>query len=255
MRHALRLLLGLLALAACNAAARADQPLRACADDAQWPPFSYQEQNGAMAGFTIELLRRIFLPEHPQLRIDPLPWKRCLVATESGDYQIAIDASANPERQRVYRLSAPYYQLHPYYFYSRRHFPGGLEVARGQDLARVGPVCGVLGYNYSNFALGDTPIKDGARDFYALAAMLHRGRCGVFIARFEIVAGMRRVGEDLLADTELGYGPIPDADREPFYLLISRNVANSERLKLTFDTRLAAMEKSGELQKLRDAYR
>ncbi|HEY5717192.1 MAG TPA: transporter substrate-binding domain-containing protein [Motiliproteus sp.] len=254
MRKSLRLLLCPLWLVVFSAPVLAEQPLRACADDAQWPPFSYRVGDGPMIGFTIDLLRHIFQANYPQLQIDPLPWKRCLAVTESGEYQIAIDASANPERLKTFRLSEPYYQLSPYYFYSKLHFPAGLAIKQGRDLVKPGPVCGILGYSYSEFALGDTPIVGNARDFHALVAMLHRGRCASFIARYEIVAGMGLVGTDLLTDNELGYAPIPDAEPDPFYLLISRNIPHSESLKREFDQGLARMRQSGELQRLRAAY-
>ncbi|MEH6470646.1 MAG: transporter substrate-binding domain-containing protein [Halopseudomonas sp.] len=238
-----------------TAASEAVSSIRLCADDAQWPPFSYTDENGVMAGYTVAMIARISARLGIHIQIDQLPWKRCLAAVQDGShYQVAIDASASPEREQAYLLSRPYYQLTPYYFYSRRHFSEGINIQRGQQLAQFGTVCGLPGYNYSNFALGQTTVYTGSQDFYALAAMIQRGRCALFIGRYEIVAGMARIGNDLFSDPELSYGPIPDAQAEPFYLLISRNIAASEDLKAMFDSAIEAMSQSGELDQLRRDY-
>lgn len=254
--HSLRLSLLFLLLATSQAlAAEPLNKLRFCADDAQWPPFSYSDGNGVVQGFTIDLLTRIAAQLSIEIQIDQLPWKRCLAAADNGQqYQGAIDASASPDRQTTFLLSRAYYQLTPYFFYSRRQFPGGIHITQGHELAQFGTLCGLPGYNYSNFALGQTPVYDGTMDFNALVAMTHLGRCSVFIGRYEIVAGMALLGPDLLADPDLAYAPIPDAQAEPFYLLISRNIDHPEALKKHLDETLESLTQNGELDQLRRKY-
>lgn len=253
-----RLWLGLVCLLLATAQTLAAEPpgkLRFCADNAQWPPFSYSDSNGVMQGFTVDLLKRIAVQLSIDIQIDQLPWRRCLIAAEKGlQYQVAIDASASPARATTFLLSRAYYQLTPYFFYSRRQFPEGISITRGQELGQFGTLCGLPGYNYSNFALDQTPIYDGTMNFNALVAMTHLGRCAVFIGRYEIVAGMGLLGQDLLADPDLAYEPIPDATAEPFYLLISRNIDHPEALKQRLDEALESLTQSGELDRLRRAY-
>ncbi|MEH6651773.1 MAG: transporter substrate-binding domain-containing protein [Motiliproteus sp.] len=226
-----------------------------CADDAQWPPFSYRNTDGAMDGFTVALLKQAFARLPIEVKIEQLPWKRCMAATDSGrNFQVAIDASASPQRQQTYLLSLPYYQLSPYFFYSRKQFPDGIDIKHGHELTDFGTVCGLAGYNYSNFGLDSSEIDQSARDFYAVSEMTHRGRCGLFIGRYEIVAGMVRIGPDLLADPELAYAPIPDAQSEPFHMLISRHSEQPEQLKQLLDNIIQSMEKSGELEQIRLEY-
>ncbi|MEH6825805.1 MAG: transporter substrate-binding domain-containing protein [Motiliproteus sp.] len=254
--HRFRLGLLFLLLATTQAlAAEAPSQLRFCADNAQWPPFSYSDNNGVMQGFTIDLLKRVAAQLSIDIQIDQLPWKRCLVATDNGQqYQVAIDASTSPERATTYLLSRAYYQLSPYFFYSRRQFTEGIHITQGHQLGKFGTLCGLAGYNYSNFALGQTPIYDGAMDFNALTAMTRRGRCAVFIGRYEIVKGMALIGPDLLADPDLAYAPIPDAPAEPFYLLISRNIAEPEALQQRLNQAIESMSQSGQLEQLRANY-
>ncbi len=251
----LSLLLLLLVPAASQAEPTRLTQVNACADEAQWPPFSYAD-NGALKGFTIDLLERALGRRSIKVRIDQLPWKRCLAATENGQrYQIALDASSSPERQRTFLLTRAYYELTPSFFYSRQHHPNGIQIQRGQELGQFGTVCGLAGYNYSNFALGQTPVYTGAQDFDALIQMTYRGRCALFLGRHEIVAGMARIGRDLLADPELAYAAIPDAQSEPFYMLVSRNIAEPEALQQLLNEAIESMSRSGELDQLRSDYR
>lgn len=236
-------------------AARAELPARIefCADAAQWPPFSYSNSQGAMKGYTVDLIHRIFDGSEHQASVEQLPWRRCLAAAEKGSqFHVALDASASEERRRKFLLSRDYYQLTPYYFYSLSSFPDGLKINRGSELGQHGTICGIAGYSYSNFALGDTPIYKEMKDFAALMEMAHRGRCTTFIGRFEIVAGLANLGVNLLDDPRLGYAPIPDAQSEPFYMLISRNLPDAEKLKQQIDRQIDALEASGELSKLKE---
>ena len=248
------LMLMLLTLANSAAAADSNNPtsIRFCADDAQWPPYSYLDSNQQMQGFTVELLTRGFERLGQPIEIEQLPWARCLAAVENGrQFQVALDSSSSSQRRARYRLTRAYYTLTPYYFYSRRHFPDGIHIDQGQQLGEHGTVCGLLGYNYSNFALGQTAVTPGGRDFYTLTEMLERGRCALFIGRYEIVAGMAHIGADLLADPQLAYAPIPDAEAEPFHMMVSRNIPDSEQLTRQLDSIISRMQASGELEQLR----
>ncbi len=230
--------------------------VRFCADDAQWPPYSYTSGSDYVEGFTAELVRIALARHDIQTEIVQIPWRRCLVEADRGEqYQVALDASWNPERSQKYLLTLPYYQLTPYYFYSRTAFPEGLSINSGSELASWGTICGLPGYNYSNFAIGDQQVYTGASDFYAVAEMTHRGRCGLFLGRFEIIAGLARIDRDLLADPKLAWAPIPDARPEPFYMLISRNFSAAKALKSLLDQTITEMSGSGELELLLNRFR
>lgn len=233
--------------------ALAQQPaIHFCADDAQWPPFSYSDSQGAMNGFTIDLIEQIFAD---QAKVTQLPWRRCLVATEQGkQMQVAIDASTSKEREQKFLLTKAYYQLTPYFFYSIKQHPHGVSIQQGQQLAQFGQVCGLRGYNYSNFALGQTPVYTGADNFQTLLEMLKRGRCGLFIGRYEIIAGLAKLDIHLLDDAELRYAPIPDAQPEPFYMLISRNIPTAQQLKQQIDEGIERMTENGMLEQLKQRH-
>ena len=226
-----------------------------CADDAQWPPFSYLKADGTMDGFTVALIKKAFARLSIEAKIEQLPWKRCKAATDSGrNFQVALDASASPQRRQTYLLSLPYYHLSPYFFYSRKQFPDRINIKHGDELADFGTICGLAGYNYTNFGLNPSTIDSSASDFYAVSEMTRRGRCSLFIGRYEIVAGMARIGPDLLANSDLAYAPIPGAQSEPFHMLISRNSDQPVQLKKLLDDIIQSMEQSGELQQIRQAY-
>lgn len=257
------LLLCVAAWAAAGAAA-ADAPaidsVAVCDDVAEWPPFTYRERDARgqpaanVVGYSVEVLRRILAPQRIALRIQLLPWVRCLREVESGQqFQMALNASYSTERDARFWLSQPYYETTHTYFYSRKVFPRGLQLRDVADLSRY-HVCGVHGYNYSAYGLSDEQVDRGALDFVRVIAKLHAGRCEIAIEKLEAVAGFKRLGRDLLADPDLGHAPIPGLARGEFHMLISRQHPQGEALRALIDRGLKSLRDSGELRELRQRY-
>ena len=61
-------------------------------------------------------------------------------------------------------------------------------------------------------------------------------------------------GEDFFADGRLGFKPIPQTKKNPFYLLISKNYAQGEELKRILDAGITKMKISGKLRELIGKY-
>ncbi|MFO1250880.1 MAG: transporter substrate-binding domain-containing protein [Inhella sp.] len=231
-----------------------------CDDVAEWPPFTYRERDARgqaqakVVGYSVEVLRRILAPQRITLKVELLPWVRCLREVESGQqFQMALNASFSPEREARFLLSQPYYETTHTYFYSRKVYPRGLQLRDVADLTRY-HICGVHGYNYSAYGLSDEQVDRGALDFSRVIAKLHAGRCEIGIEKLEAVAGFKRLGRDLLADPDLGHAPIPGLARGEFHMLISRQHPQGEALRALIDRGLKALRESGELRELRQRY-
>lgn len=256
-----------LGLTAPGAAQALDLKTVAVCDDAnEWPPFTYFARPAEAAsagapprapevvGYSVDVLRRILAPLGVQVRIELLPWLRCLREVESGQaFQMALNASASPERQQRFWLSQPYYDTTHAYFYSRRRFPQGPAIQRVEDLARF-HVCGVHGYNYSAYGLRDEQVDRGALDFSRVIAKLLANRCEIAIEKLEAVQAARYKGQHLLADPAIAYAPIPGMPKGEFHMLVSRQHPQGKALLDVLNQGIKALRESGQLQALRASH-
>lgn len=74
-------------------------------------PFSYQDENGQLTGYDIEVLREIDERiDDIELEFVPTPWDSMFLGLESDKYQIvANQISKNPEREEKYSFSSNSY--------------------------------------------------------------------------------------------------------------------------------------------------
>ncbi len=263
----LRACLAGLAVLGCAAASAAGPVLTmktvaVCDDVNEWPPFTYLAPNppGAtptrpeVLGFSVEVLRRVLAPAGVTVRIDLLPWVRCLREVASGTaYQMALNASANPERQQRFWMSDAYHATTPGYFYSRRRYPQGVPVQRPEDLTRF-RVCGVHGYNYSAYGLRDDQVDRGALNFSRVIAKLLADRCELGVGELEVVKASLYNGRALAANPEIGYARIPGMAKVEFHMLVSRQHPQGEALVQRINAGLKELRERGQLQAIHKRY-
>ncbi|HEY0589989.1 MAG TPA: transporter substrate-binding domain-containing protein, partial [Pseudoduganella sp.] len=165
-----------------------------CEDENEWPPYVYRQRGadgtpGKLTGYAVDVISEILARNKISYSFDLIPWPRCqAVATLGKEYQMVLNLSYNPERQRNFLLTRAYYSTTTFYYYSRRHHSAGLKIAGLGDL-RKQRVCGIHGYNYVNYGLPPGEVDQGARDFSTLIAKLHAGRCTLFLEKQEVMAG------------------------------------------------------------------
>jgi polar amino acid transport system substrate-binding protein len=245
-----------LACLAGSAAVHAQAPIKSvaiCEDENEWPPYSYFERvKGArtrnVVGYGVDVVGEIFRKHGISHTIAMIPWPRCLAVARIGTmYQMNMNLSFSEERARDFLYSRPYYRTSNYYFYSRRHHPGGLKVASLADLRKY-RACGIRGYNYTTYGFQPGDMDQGAGDFSALIAKLHLNRCQLFIEKREIMYGYEAIGRDYLADPDIGMAPIPGMQPTLFHFGVSRAFPQAQALIKLLDVELKHMEDSGRLQ-------
>ncbi|TWU61161.1 hypothetical protein AYI74_21370 [Shewanella algae] len=57
------------------------------------------------------------------------------------------------------------------------------------ELAQLGTVCGIRGFNYRNFGWDNSQPLSLSKDLPLIPELLIRGRCDFFLARLEIFSG------------------------------------------------------------------
>lgn len=230
-------------------------PLKICVEESEFPPFNYFSRiDGRKShnsdGYDIRLLYRLFPPPDWQLHIIALPWPRCMLEVEQGKIDAAMSASANPERRRKFLLSRSYYYLTPGVVFLKRRFPEGLQFNSLTELAQMGTVCGIRGFNYRHFGWDNAIPLSLSKDLPLIPELLQRGRCDFFLARLEIFAGTLKLMNRDPQAIGLVSQVIPDTHPEPFYMLVSRQSPHKMALLTNFNEGITKLEKSGELQQI-----
>ncbi len=88
----------------------------------------YGKKTKEAAGYGIDVLNEIFGKHGIKYTISFMPWKRCLMELKRGNkYQMALSGSYTVERDRAYHL-VNWYKTTAYYFYSKKHYPNGLNI-------------------------------------------------------------------------------------------------------------------------------
>lgn len=248
------ILLAVACAAACNVYASVNH-VAICEDENEWPPYVYRQRTsdgtpGKLTGYAVEVVNEIFSRHGIRSTLDLLPWTRCqAVATLGKQYQMVLNLSYNQERMRGFLMTRAYYSTNTYYYYSRRHYPGGLKIKSPADLHNY-RVCGIHGYNYLNYGFAPNEVDQGARDFTSMIAKLHAGRCALFLEKHEVMAGFKAIGKDYLADKELVGERVPGMRPTAFYIGISRRYEHAHELRTLVDDELLRMEETGRLAEI-----
>lgn len=266
LRMAVLLLLSASAWPAAAADALTLKTVAVCDDVNEWPPFTYLAPGGAaqaartgsgpqdVLGFSVEVLRSILAPKGIGVHIELLPWVRCLRELDTGTrFQMALNASANPERLKRFYLSEPVHATTPGYFYSRRRYPNGAPVHSAQDLASFS-VCGVHGYNYSAYGLRDDQVDRGALNFGRVIAKVLADRCELGVGELEVVKASQHLGQPISQDPDIAYARVPGMAKVEFHMLVSRQHPQSQALLQLLNSGLKDLRERGQLQAIHKRY-
>jgi polar amino acid transport system substrate-binding protein len=236
--------------------ARADTwqfgPVRVCAEDAGWPPFSLPPKSDleAFSGFNADILATIFGQYGIPFEVSIRPWKRCLLDGMNGDIDIVLDAAKNPERERDYLLTEPIYELTPVFFFATRNasrYPTATP-ARDFDASRV---CGQRGYTYTNFGFDNARIEQVSADLPKILELVELGRCDIGLARLEVLlTELKQVADS----GRFSYQRLQNAESEPFYWMLNRHAPFATRLKQLIDSEMTRLRKSGDSGRMLQDY-
>ncbi len=231
--------------------------VRVCGDINEFAPFIYFERVGGkktatVAGLDLDVLHAILGESGHDIRIDMLPWARCLILGARGEYDILLDGIKTPARERDFILSSTVYSLTPVFLYLKGHpVP---PTANKAELATQ-RICSQADYNYENYGIANALITNRARTIDDAATMLKLGRCTLMLQQVETLHAHAALGgKDFLASDE--YTAIyPEwLKKIDFYFLISRANRHSKELADVLDHGIARMKKNGDIDRLRNKH-
>lgn len=222
-----------------------------------WPPYEYLVGDGQdehVEGFVVDVLSELLLDYNVNIKFSFYPWKRCLHYLVDGEYiQMLLPTSLNPERMNKYYYTDYLYEVSPAYFYLNSNRKRMKPIYDASDLYDLGVICGERGYNYEGFGIDNSRIDRNASDLNALIGKVKDKRCTVALARFEVVAASSLTGETLLSN-DVGFGYVPNVDKERFHFLVTKNAPFSKELINVINEGVWKMRKSGRLMEIMEKY-
>ncbi len=228
-----------------------DKTICICDDQAEWPPYHYleREKTKKIVGYGIDVINEIFAKNKVKYKIEFLPWKRCQREVEVGKkYQMALSGSYSLKRDKAYYMVS-WYKTTPYYFYSKKHFQGGLKIKTMSDF-KYKKICGLLGYSYNYLGELEKQMYKGIIDYDAMIKILHMGRYDITFEQYEIFAGYTAIGKNYLGDKDLGYAKVPGAKPTWFYFMVSKKFEHSLELKKILAEGVSELFWSGKFEPL-----
>ncbi|MDN3611996.1 substrate-binding periplasmic protein [Vibrio ostreicida] len=201
--------------------------LNICGDSIDWPPYTYVDGE-EVKGFDVDVLNQVLSAHNITFNITMTSWTRCLKGTKDGDFQLAVSASYSEERAKHYLYTAWYYQVTPYFMYSKQRFPDGVNISNVTDLSQY-KVCGIHGYNYADFQLKN--IDQYTHNMFELVKEIREKRCEIVVVWNEIVEGIKRLWGIDYVTGEIAAQPIPNMHKHKFYMLVSKKFEEAEALQ------------------------
>lgn len=256
----MRVLATFLAWFCCAAAyalpAEVPRQLTACGDANEFPPYTYFERAGgqptaAVAGLNVDYLGLLLAASQRSVKVELLPWKRCLLLGALGKYDMVLDVSGQPQRQRDFHIAQSHYAIRPIMMFSEQMPPPPEDTP--EALAQYS-LCKVLGWDYPPYDLppdGGSVMTPATLD--GALRMLRIGRCQLMFHNRELVLGLRQVGKgDLLEG--LAYRYISWLPSYELHIAVSRKLPYARPLVELLNRGRVEMERSGEMQRLQRKY-
>lgn len=146
----------------------------------EWAPYNYSE-DGAIKGFSVEIVRAIAQGLNADIDIQLLPTMRAKASLEGNKRTMLITMLRTPERETKYKWIGPLGDS-AIYFYKRKGNP--LGVATLEDAKSVRSICSRQGALTTSrlLAAGFTNLETGASDGTAVYRMLIFGRCDLAVS-------------------------------------------------------------------------
>lgn len=238
---------GLCLLTACSLARAEPATVRVAVSE--WPPYEFT-QNGAPRGLDIELARAAVLAMKAEPKFEFYPWKRVLMLAQRQEIDAIMSVRPTPERQKYLLFPREYLSVSENVLFVRK----GEEAHVPTVAALAGKMVGVTaGYSYGDefdalmragVVVGDESQTEeqGLRKLMAV-------RYDMFVC--DRIAGWHLAQSMGIAD-QITALPLRISTVKN-YLAFSKTPANTARIA-RFDAAVASLKKSGEWQRILDAY-
>jgi len=240
----------MIAMAAFSALAAscwaADQKLSIVTEE--WAPYNYSE-NGALKGFSVEIVRAIAQGLNADIDIQLLPTMRAKASLESNKRTMLITMLRTPERETRYKWIGPLGDG-SIYFYKRKGNP--LEVATLEETRSVRSICSRHGGLTTSklLAAGFTNLETGASDGIAVYRMLIFGRCDLAVSDSPL--GVIHLLKQMNYPPDAVVQTPVKLVASPLYIACSKDISDAEIAR--WQAALDSLKSSGVFQAMQKKY-
>ncbi len=234
----------------------ADEEVRICYHEGEWPPYIYfkrekgKTDKSVVVGATVELFNEVFKRIGLSYSTTMGPWKRCLYEVTHFDknkkFEMFTNGSYNEDRAEKYYITTALYKTQQGLFYSTKKFKIPPKIESAADLKNHS-VCGILGYNYTMYRkLGVTNNIDTAAQGLAHVLKKVAGqRCDFFPSPMEPILAGKKYGVYKYSD-DIAAIRIPWAGTTTFHAFISKKSARAFELYTKINHEIQILQGSGE---------
>ncbi len=205
-----------------------------------WQP--YAGVNLTNLGFASELLTRLFKRLGYESTIDILPWKRSMIKTAQGKYDLAYNAYYSEERGKEYALTDPYIHSRVY-LCSRKESNINFTTLKELTPYRIGVVMGYV--NSEEFDHADYLTKDEAvTDLHNLKKLFGK-RISLAVVDKYVAIQLIKTSPFLIANlTDITFHE-PPLITLPVHAAFSKAIPGYQERVKEFNRELKAMIKDG----------
>ena len=234
----MKILLGLIFFSFCSWAKLPNQ-IKVCDDGDEFPPYSYYQiknkiKSNNVIGFSVDYLNEILKSKNIVAKYSLIPWPRCLEAVKKGEYDLALNATKNPEREREFLMTDSFFSVRTALI-SRAD--AQLKVDNLSDLKKY-KICAQTGYNYSYLGIEDKDIEFKSNTFDSAIKMVKGKRCDFISVDYEVLLGYKLVGiGNYVDDRELNVTVLKFVPTTEYFMLLSKAKDYAAELKELIDTK------------------
>jgi polar amino acid transport system substrate-binding protein len=226
---------------------QAQEPIRACGGDSNWPPMSYAAgPTKEVRGLSVNILKAILTPE-PRFALRP--WARCMAEVEAHlGFDVMMSSFKTPTRENKFFFSRSYFSLTPSYFYAVKRYPIA-PISTLSDLLKY-RVCSLHGAATDYTKLPEGFIESGANNYTSLIRKIDRGHCEIVVDMREVLMGFASLGLLPFDSHEYKIVALPNTEKYPLHFATSKGHPRARELLQELDKGLMLLQKSGRLKQI-----
>lgn len=214
-----------------------------------WQPYS--GVNLTNYGFASELLTTIFNRLGYSVSIDILPWKRAMVMTEKGIYDVLYNAYNSEDREQKYGVSKPYINSQTY-LCGMKHSSISFNILEDLKPYKIGVVAGYVNseeFDRARFL----DIDEAPSDLHNLKKLIN-GRVDLIVIDKYVAVYHIKTSPFLMAGVESFSFLDPPIKIQPVHAMFSKNVTGYKIRLTNFNSELDTIIKEGIYKEILDKY-
>ncbi len=213
-----------------------------------YPPFDMQNSPDGKRGFDVEIAEAAFKAVGLEARTTFVPWKRAMVMLEKGDATAVITCAFREERTSFAIWSDPISEASVTFVVRKNQGNPALEGTSSLEQRRVVTVSDyATDKELTSLGIAHEKVnsmKEGLR-------VVANGNADIFFVGTEAA---KFVAQEIGLTPKLDFLPVTGSKSVPFYICLSKNWPDFEKVNEQFNLGLKTIRENGEFARIRNDY-